>query len=446
MKNLDDRLNAVLEHINKNNNEDYTLEDIEVDDRYQDDKYIEYKTPEGIFLCMTEEESYKAMEERERDLIDDIGIDKSFSEGYKDYVFDNFVEWNDGEECMREYYSGYYEDIESESASDGRLEDRLQEELFKKAGYSSVDLDDYEEYKDRKDELESADDEELVELLQDLLSDEQLENITLHQIKNIADYRDQIIEEYLEDEFGSTDAEEIEEWLEDYDTDKYDLIDEAVEDIISEYNSPIEWAIEVGGREYITELERSCALSIDYEGIAKWVVENDGFGSLSRYDGDYDECGDYYIYKDDNDCIDRVSEVFLLDVDAFLYVVCDEDKRLRNALDTIGDGINPITIQGDAKFDLPECPKIVVTAEIGEAIKDKFGDEEPYVNDNGVDVINFIYENYPSFDVTKAMTNAQFLYNNLKEQIEDAIEEQKLFMKSIKKENQQSNGKSNVER
>ena len=441
MKNLDDRLKAVLEHINKNNNEDYTLEDIEVDDRYQDDKFIEYKTPEGVFLCMTEEESYKAMEERERDLIDDIGIDKSFAEGYKDYVFDNFVEWNDGEDYMKDYYRGYYEDIESESASDGRLEDRLQEELFKKAGYSSVDLDDYEEYKDRKDELESADDEELVELLEDLLSDEQLENITLHQIKNIDEYRDQIIEEYLEDEFGSTDAEEIEEWLEDYDTNKDDLIDEAVEDIISEYSSPIDWAIENFGGEYITELEKSGALSIDYEGIAEWVVENDGFGSLSRYDGDYDECGDYYIYKDDNDRIDRVSEVFLLDVDAFLYV-CDEDKKLRNALDSVGDGINPITVQGDAKFDLPECPKLVVTAEIGEAIKDKFGDEEPYVNDNGCDVIDFIYENYPSFDITKAMTNGQFLYDNLKKQIEDAKE----GMKSIGKEKPQSNDKSNVER
>lgn len=321
--NYDDRIQAVLEHINNESGEDYTPADVEVSEGYNSDvKYTEYKTPEGTFLCMTEDESYEYLAEDIENLIDDIGIDDTFGD-YKDYVYDNFVEWDGGEDYMKEDYRTYYEDIENESASDGRFSDRLQEELFEKEGYSSVDLDSWETYRNEVEELHSASDDEFVEVLTNLMNDNLIEEDDgtyssgfycdtlidfLNNPEEIYSHRDDMIEAYLDDEWYSSDVQEIDEWFENYDNDKDDLIDRAVDKIIEEYDSPVDWANEQFGKEFIKRLADNGELTIDYDGIAHWTESIDGFGRISSYDGQYDECGDYLIYKSDSASIDRVSE------------------------------------------------------------------------------------------------------------------------------------------
>lgn len=377
--NYDDRIQAVLEHINNESGENYTPADVEVSENYNSDvKYTEYKTPEGTFLCMTEDESYEYLAEDIENLIDDIGIDDTFGEGYKDYVYDNFVEWNGGEDYMKEDYRSYYEDIESESASDDIFENRLQEELFEKCCDVSVDMDDYKDYAEKNDILniftkeafrEPDDMEVLVRDFKEMLLED---SIHIFEDENgVLSTNDEVFEEivkWVNDENRSIDDFErienayfetlypyslddfhsINEWFFNYEDNKDDLIEQAVDKIIEEYDSPVDWANENFGKDFIKRLADNGELTIDYDGIAHWTESIDSFGRISSYDGQYDECGDYLIYKSDSASIDRVSEKDDFQIADYMpegtkaTAECVRENQIRDnfevALDKVDDG------------------------------------------------------------------------------------------------------------
>jgi len=149
MRDLDARIQAVLSRINYENDENYTADDIKVDTYGSTD---EFDTPVGTFVVMTEKESYDYLAEDTEQLIDDIGIYDLFGKDYVDYVIDNFISWNNGWDFMREDYSSYYDDIESESASDDRFETRCQEELYEAVG-NGADVETWLESYDYNREL-----------------------------------------------------------------------------------------------------------------------------------------------------------------------------------------------------------------------------------------------------------------------------------------------------
>ena len=79
------------------------------------------------YLVLTDEEADEVFYDYEMELLEDLGIE-GLSDSFKSWVYDNAIDNEYFEECVRESYESYAEDIESEeSYSD--FENRLQEEM-----------------------------------------------------------------------------------------------------------------------------------------------------------------------------------------------------------------------------------------------------------------------------------------------------------------------------
>ncbi|MBQ2573909.1 MAG: hypothetical protein II575_06780, partial [Bacteroidales bacterium] len=158
-----DRAEALLEFL-RETDKDYQMYDIVED--YQEWRTYEtsFKTPEGEFTVMTDDEAMEYLAKDIENLIDDCGLKNAFGENYWEYVRDNFVEWDNGEKWFRDDYETYLRDIESETHGyeDSIFENRLQEELFEKCCDVSVDMDDYKDYAEKREAFREPDDMEVL--------------------------------------------------------------------------------------------------------------------------------------------------------------------------------------------------------------------------------------------------------------------------------------------
>ena len=323
---------------------DISPDEIEIENDVRDESAtsIRLLSPEGAFYVLTEEEADKAVEEYIENFIDDLGID-GFTPSAQEYILENYAEWSDGEDYMRDDYESYYHDIESESASDEIFTDRLQEELFEKTvgdWRADSNFDDYRIYRHELTELSECDNlQECCEKIKEFIGLNAEDIITpvftgedictdilingestnggygnysneLISKLNATMYPDtdkeELISQYLEEEYEGYVFENIKEWFEEYEDNKDDLIDEAVQSIIDEYDSPLEWAKFEFGKEFLEHLKKEGELEYDYKGIAEYCSEMDGRGnSLSPWDGRENEEDidgtTFYIYQQD-DC------------------------------------------------------------------------------------------------------------------------------------------------
>ncbi len=94
-------------------------------------------------------------------------------------------------------------------------------------------------------------------------------------------------------------GEDVETWLESYDYNRELYVEQAVEKILAEYDDPLEWANDNFGKEFIKRLINEGEVEIDYNGIAEWTVDIDGFGRIASYDGEdwEDDESDYHVYR-----------------------------------------------------------------------------------------------------------------------------------------------------
>jgi len=136
-------------------------------------------------------------------------------------------------------------------------------------------------------------------------------------LANPAEGMAKAIEDYFEGEWDNSihDINDIKAWFDEYDEKKDDLIEQAIEEIVKDYDNPISWYKEQFGDEGLKAMVDNGNISIDYEALAEWVADNDGYGSMiASYDGEehevYLDSGyiDFYVYKLNNICIPRTSE------------------------------------------------------------------------------------------------------------------------------------------
>ena len=184
------------------------------------------------YLVGLYEDMYEAAIENQEQLLDDVGI-----EGISEWLIENNID----KEQVRDEMEEYYRDDITENP-----------EVY-------FDEDDYELTEEQEKRIE-----ELENQISDL--QEQLDNT--EEEDEIADLEQQI--EELQEELDSIepDTEPTEE-----------MIDGKVDEYVSRQDE-IEWLKELGS---------DLSNYIDMKGVAQDIVDNDGLGVLSSYDGRYDD-------------------------------------------------------------------------------------------------------------------------------------------------------------
>lgn len=352
-----DRAKALLEFL-RETDKDYQMYDIVED--YQEWRTYEtsYKTPEGEFTVMTDDEAMEYLADDIENLIDECGLKNAFGENYWEYVRDNFVEWDNGEEWFRDDHETYLRDIESETYGyeDSIFENRLQKELFE-ALCDTECLEDYKNYRREIADFEATDDpKELARKILDGMGLEDVEPNTddiqiIHPLgyihnentveadtdiitdiiikgKAMDSYgefsskmflwlsdpkeegREEVIAKYIEGEYDNSlvDIKDIREWFENYEDNKEELIKQAIDKYIDglDGNYLEEYLFQLGD-DNLKYLIENGECSIDYKGIAEWTESIDGLGRIASYDGVDNEVGDYHIFCMDDKGIERRS-------------------------------------------------------------------------------------------------------------------------------------------
>lgn len=206
------------------------------------------------YMVGTEDNAYDAAVENQKDLIDDIGI-----EGFSEYVIERNMDDDEFESYVREFYeSDIHDNPESYFNSDDfvltdKQEERKEqlEEYLEKLGKHLIDLE--ERYKNL-----------------DLFSGSARNQIVIDKLKKEIEQIEENIEK-VQDEFDSIepDTEPTEEMIE-------EKLDELVE---SAKKNPTRWC---------NNYDIDMGQFVSIKGLAEYVVDQDGLGVLSSYDGDYD--------------------------------------------------------------------------------------------------------------------------------------------------------------
>lgn len=214
----------------------------------------EYRTDEGDYVVLSDDEATERAESYLEDYIVDNGI-SGFSDGAKEYALENFIDKDWFETAMRESNESYAYDIKEETASDDDLYvSRLHEEMVER---NIMDAPEWPE------EPEDTDDEDAMEAW-----------------------------ENEKNEYSDTLKDEVENRIDDFIDDMTD------EDPIERFRS------EVGDETFTDIVNKNNLLEVDE--FAKWIIEQDGRGQqLSYYDGnEYEETVTYkdvtetlYIYR-----------------------------------------------------------------------------------------------------------------------------------------------------
>lgn len=92
------------------------------------------------------------------------------------------------------------------------------------------------------------------------------------------------------------------EWYENYEKNKDNLIDKAIQTKMADWDNSLEWYLDEFGKGTISYLINNGLAKIDMDGLVDYIIEEDGKGcELAGWDGVENEQDDFYIYKQDNE-------------------------------------------------------------------------------------------------------------------------------------------------
>lgn len=295
----DEKVQALLDYLNEENGTKLKKRDIKIEEQPYSKSGALYHTPFGTYNVLTDSESYDAAYQRINDIWDDLGLE-SFTPNAQIYIRDNFIEPTDSlDEYMEENFYEYYTDIESEN--DSCFENRLQRELAEVDGFFEDDMQRYLDLKEQKEDLRV----ELNDIKYDIKKLEE----------KIAKEEDNPYKEKLEDDLSDLEDEknrltaeldetqlELEDWDENYEKNKDNLIDKAVQTKMADWDNSLEWYLDEFGKGTIGYLINNGLAEIDMDGLVDYIIDTDGKGcELAGWDGVENEQDDFYIYKQDNE-------------------------------------------------------------------------------------------------------------------------------------------------
>lgn len=303
-KTTNEKIQALLDYLNEENGIKLKKRDIKIEEQPYSKSGALYHTPFGTYNVLTDSESYDAAYQRINDIWDDLGLE-SFTPNAQIYIRDNFIEPTDSlDEYMEENFYEYYTDIESES--DSCFENRLQRELAEVDGFFKNDMQRYLDLNEKIDDINS----ELGDVKYDIKKLEE----------KIAKEEDSPYKEKLEDDLSDLEDEknrltaeldetqlELEdwdftEWYENYEKNKDNLIDKAVQTKMADWDNSLEWYLDEFGKGTLGYLLNNGLAKIDMDGLVDYIIEEDGKGcELAGWDGVENEQDDFYIYKQDNE-------------------------------------------------------------------------------------------------------------------------------------------------
>lgn len=307
----DEKIQALLDYLNEENGTKLKRRDIKIEEQPYSKSGALYHTPFGTYNVLTDSESYDAAYQRIDSLWDDLGLD-SFTPNAQIYIRDNFIEPTDSlDEYMEENFYEYFTDIESESNSyEEPFENRLQSELAEIDGFFKNDMQRYLDLNEKIDDINS----ELGDVKYDIKKLEE----------KIAKEEDSPYKEKLEDDLSDLEDEksrltaeldetqlELEdwdftEWYENYEKNKDDLIDKAIQTKMADWDNSLDWYLDEFGKKTIGYLLDNGLAEIDMDGLVDYIIEEDGRGgNLAGWDGNEIEQDDFYIYKQDNEVYER---------------------------------------------------------------------------------------------------------------------------------------------
>ena len=119
--------------------------DVDLEDVTQEDDH-RFVVNGDTYWVGTYDEAYEEAVEHSRELLDEMGLE-ALTPDYRDYVIENYLDKDEMEDIMREYYEGYVDDIEDED--DDTFPNRLVQEMYD----AGILTDDYFE-KDEDGEID----------------------------------------------------------------------------------------------------------------------------------------------------------------------------------------------------------------------------------------------------------------------------------------------------
>ena len=124
----DERIQALAKYLD--------IEPSEISNIYD----YEFETPEGDYLVVDEGEAEQLARDNIENFIDELGIE-GFSEDFKQWIENNAIDTDWFKDAVTEYMEAYADDIENESSSDDRFENRLEEEMYDAGIIDDEDLE-----------------------------------------------------------------------------------------------------------------------------------------------------------------------------------------------------------------------------------------------------------------------------------------------------------------
>jgi hypothetical protein len=209
------------------------------------------------------ENMYDAAVQNQEDLLDDVGVD-----GLSRYLIENNLD-NDS---MKEYINDFYENDVRDSP-----DSYFDEDDFELTNEQEERKEELENYINEMEELKTKKEEELEELRSEYNpTEEDTQDYLYNEISDLEKEIEQIEEniEKAQDEFDS---------IESNTEPTEDMIEEEVrKQVRYAMNDPADWFRNMG-------MEDSIKNFINMRGIAEDIVDSDGIGVISSYDGRYDD-------------------------------------------------------------------------------------------------------------------------------------------------------------
>jgi len=196
------------------------------------------------YYVLTDEEATAEAIDRAKSNIDDMGLEL-FGEDNQEYVVTNFVKTDWFDDALEESNRSYAEDIQGESAEDDRYVNRLHEEMVQ------MEVMEEPEYPAEPDEGDFDSEEEY-------------------------------------DEAYSEWEDKVSDFKTDLESEVEGNIDAYVKKRNEEYPNSVKYWIDNMGMEDTVKTIKEQKL-LDVNKAAAWVVDTDGRGSISSYDGEEHE-------------------------------------------------------------------------------------------------------------------------------------------------------------
>lgn len=306
-----EKIQALLDYLNEENGTKLKRRDIKIEEQPYSKSGALYHTPFGTYNVLTDSESYDAFYQRVDSLWDDLGLE-SFTPNAQIYIRDNFIEPTDSlDEYMEENFYEYFTDIESESNSyEEPFENRLQSELAEIDGFFKNDMQRYLDLNEKIDDINSelGDVKYDIKKLKEKIAKEEDSPYKEKLEDDLSDLEDE--KNCLTAELDETQLEledwDFTEWYENYEKNKDDLIDKAIQTKMADWDNSLDWYLDEFGKKTIGYLLDNGLAEIDMDGLVDYIIEEDGRGSnLAGWDGNEIEQDDFYIYKQDNEVYER---------------------------------------------------------------------------------------------------------------------------------------------